>query len=95
MNLKPISNFILVEPEAEKEYSSGGLFIPQTARENEGVAKVLAVPDVFDLPDGNTRPMRVSVGDKVVYDIFSGVKTKVDGRDCLWLREQHIYSKLV
>lgn len=95
MNLKPLGSFVLVEPCAEKEYTDGGLYIPESARVREGTALVLATGDCVEFPDGKTRPLRVKVGDKVLYDKFAGVKTKVDEKDCLFLRENDIYAVLV
>jgi chaperonin GroES len=92
MTLKPIGSFVLVEPCAEKEYTEGGLYIPETARNKEGTAVVLAVGDGVEFPDGTKRPLRVQNGQTVLYDKFAGVKTKVDGRDCLFLRENDIYA---
>lgn len=95
MTLKPLGNFILVEPCGEKDLSDGGLFLPPTTREKDGTAVVLATGELFEFPDGKTRPMRVKAGDKVLYDKHAGVKTKVDGKECLFLRENDLYAVLV
>jgi chaperonin GroES len=95
VTLKPLGSFILVETLAERETTESGLItIPHSAREKDGTALVIAVGDGIDLPDGTTRPLRVKAGDKVLYDKFAGVKTKVDGKEYLFLRENDLYARL-
>ena len=86
---------MLVEPCADKEYTEGGLYIPESARVREGTANVLAAGDGVEFPDGTSRPLRVKAGDQILYDKFAGVKTNVDGKTCLFLRENDIYAVLV
>lgn len=92
MTLKPLGSFVLVEPCAERETTDSGLYIPEGARDKDGTAVVIAIGDCVEFPDGRTRPLRIKVGDKVLYDKFAGVKTNVDGKNCLFLRENDLYA---
>ncbi len=95
VNLKPLGSFILVDPFDERTETESGLYIPESAREKDGTALVIAVGDSVDLGGGLQRPLRVSVGDKVLFDKFAGVKTKVDGKNYLFLRETDLYAVLI
>lgn len=93
--LKPLGSFILVDPFEERTETESGLYIPESAREKDGTALVVAVGDSVDLGGGLQRPLRVKVGDKVLFDKFAGVKTQVDGKSYLFLRETDLYAVLI
>lgn len=98
MNLRPLGSFVFVKPlkqEDEEEKTEGGLYVVSFASKKESVAKVLAVGDGVEFPDGTKRELRVKAGDTVLYDSHAGVPVKLDGKDVLILRENDIYGVLV
>lgn len=78
MNIKPLADRVLVEVSVSEEKTSSGLFIPQTAQEKMQIAKVVAVGTDKDA-------INVKVGDKVMYDKYSGTTVKDGSKEYLIL----------
>ena len=87
INVKPLADRVLVEPSAAEEKTSGGIIIPDTAKEKPQKGIVMAV--------GNGKkdePMTLKVGDKVLYGKYSGTELNIEGKDYLIMRESDIYA---
>mgnify|MGYP002145802544 CR=1 FL=1 len=76
--------------EAE-EMTSGGIIIPDTAKEKPQVAEVIAVGPGGNV-DGKDVEMIVKVGDKVLTSKYSGTEVKVDGEECTIVRQSDILA---
>ena len=65
MNLKPLADRVVIEHVEQSEKSSGGIFLPDTAKEKpqEGIVRAVGTGRVLD--NGSTLPMTVKVGDRV------------------------------
>lgn len=89
MKIKPLSDRVLIKPNAAEEKTAGGLFIPETAKEKplEGII-VAAGPGTKDIT------MEVSVGDTVLYGKYSGTEISHDGKDYLIMRQSDILAIL-
>ncbi len=87
MNVKPLSDRVLVEPNPAEEKTAGGLFIPDTAKEKPLAGKVVAVG-----PGTAEVTMEVKVGDQVLYGKYSGTEINVDGKDYLIMRQNDILA---
>ncbi len=79
MKIKPIGDRVLVRMEEVEEKTSGGIFIPQTAQEKTQMGVVEAVGDDKDV-------IKVSKGQKIMYDKYAGTSIKVDGKEKLLLK---------
>ncbi|NKB68427.1 MAG: co-chaperone GroES [Candidatus Latescibacteria bacterium] len=92
MNIKPLADRVLVKrlDEAE-EQSSGGIIIPDTAKEKPQEAEIVAVGP-GRIEDGDRVGLEVSVGDKVLIGKYSGTEVKVDGDEYLIMREDDILA---
>jgi chaperonin GroES len=91
---KPLGNRIVIEPlEGDDQLSSGGIFIPDTAKEKPQDGTIVAVGPGRLTDDGNRVPMEVAVGDVVVYSKYAGTEYKLDGIEYLILREDDILFK--
>lgn len=87
MTIKPLSDRVLVLPNAAEEKTAGGLFIPDTAKEKPLVGKVVAVgPGTADVK------MEVKEGDTVLYGKFAGTELNIDGVDYLIMRQNDILA---
>ena len=94
MKIRPLDDRVLVKPLEAEEMTAGGIVLPDTAKEKPQEAKVVAVGPGKLLEDGKRGGMSVKKGDRVVYGKYSGAEVKVDGEDCLILRESDILAKL-
>ena len=89
MNVKPLSNRVLVRPETPAEKSKGGIVLPDMAKERPQRGKVLAAGPGKVSDDGQSRiPMSVSVGDIVLFTRYSGNSTKELGDDLILSEEE-------
>lgn len=94
VDFKPLGNRIVVEPlESEEQMSSGGIYIPDTAKEKPQEGKVVAVGPGKISDEGNRIPMEVEVDDVVVYSKYGGTEYKSGDTEYLVLREDDILFK--
>ena len=75
MNVKPLSDRVLILPNQAEEKTAGGLYIPDTAKEKPLAGKVVAVG-----PGTAEVKMEVSVGDQVLYGKYAGTEIQVPHR---------------
>ena len=90
VNVKPLHDRVLVQRVEEEEKTKGGIIIPETAKEKPQEGKIVAVGDGRILENGNTVPLAVKEGDRVLFGKYSGTEIKVAGEDYLIMREEDI-----
>lgn len=83
--MKPINDRVVVEPAAAEEKTSGGIIIPDTAKEKPQKGKVIAVG-----PGKDGIKMTVKKGDSVLYGKYAGQEIHYKGKDYLIMREDDI-----
>ena len=94
VTFKPLGNRVVLEPlETEEQMSSGGIYIPDTAKEKPQEGKVVAVGPGKLSDDGKRIPMEIAVGDTVVYSKYSGTEYKEGVTEYLVVREDDILFK--
>ncbi|MCK9302249.1 MAG: co-chaperone GroES [Bacteroidales bacterium] len=87
LNIRPLADRVLVEPAAADQRTSGGIIIPDTAKEKPQKGVVVAV--------GNGKkdePMTVKVGDNVLYGKYAGTELNFNGKDYMIMRESDIVA---
>ena len=93
MQIKPLSDHILIEPVKEEEKSKGGIFLPDTAsKEKSEEGKVIATGPGKMTNDGKMLPMSVKPGDKVLFTKYGPNEIKVDGKEYLIASESDILA---
>ena len=86
---------VLVKPNAAETKTSGGIIIPDTAKEKPQKGKVIAVgKGKYADQSGNLIPMQISVGDSVMYSKYGGTEISLDGEDYLIMRASDILMKI-
>ena len=91
MNIRPLYDRIVVKRiESDVEKTSGGLFIPDTAKEKPQEAEVVAVGKGKRMEDGKIVPMDVQAGDRILFGKYSGIEIKIDGVEYLIMREDEV-----
>ena len=91
MGIRPLGDRVLVKPdEVEDLKLSGGIIIPDTAKEKPQRGSVIAVGKGTLGDDGKYTPLEVKAGDVVLYGKYSGSDVKIDGEECLIMRESDI-----
>ena len=90
MNIRPLHDRVVVRRMEEERTTSAGIVIPDSATEKPIQGEILAVGNGKILENGETRPLDVKVGDKVLFGKYSGTEVKLDGEDYLVMREEDI-----
>lgn len=83
--MKPINDRVVVKPAPAEEKTSGGIIIPDTAKEKPQKGEVIAVG-----PGKEGNKMTVKVGDVVLYGKYAGQEINHKGEDYLIMREDDI-----
>ena len=90
MNIKPLGDRLVVERLEQEEKTSGGIIIPDTAKEKPKQGKVLAVGPGAKDENGKRIPVDVQAGDIVLFTQWAGSEIKIDGKDYLVLKESDV-----
>lgn len=90
--VKPLSDRILVKVSEAEETTSGGIILPDSAKEKPQVGEVAQVGSGKRNDDGTVQPIDVKVGDKVLYSKYAGTDLKIGGDEYVLLREQDILA---
>lgn len=90
--LKPLGDRVVVKVVEQEEKTSGGILLPQTAKEKPQEAEVLAVGPGKLLDDGKRAALEVRVGDRVVFAKYAGTEIKSQGEELLVISEKDILA---
>jgi chaperonin GroES len=94
MKIRPLQDRVIVKRVEEEEKTSGGIIIPDTAKEKPQQGKIVAVGKGKVNDDGKLNPMDVKVGDRILFGKYSGSEIKLDGDELLIMREDDILGVL-
>lgn len=92
VNLKPLGSRLVVEPVEQEDVTSGGIFLPETAKEKPQKGVVISVGPGDRDEDGKRIPMDVAVKDMVLFNKYSGTEIKIEGKKYLILKESDILA---
>ena len=92
MKIRPLHDRIVLKRVAEEEKTSGGLFIPDTAKEKPARGKVIAVGEGKRDDDGKRIPLDVKKGDEVLFGKYAGTELKLDDEEHIVLREDEVLA---
>jgi len=90
--VKPLSDYLLVEPLFKETTLPSGIVIPDTVKEKPQEGKVVAVGPGRRDEDGDRIPMEIKVGDVVMYKKWGGTEMKIEGKDVLLVKEEDILA---
>ena len=85
--LKPLKDRVVIQMVEQEEKTAGGLFLPTTAQGKLQFAKVIATSEFTASED-----RQVAVGDKVVFEKYSGTEVKLDGQEYIIVKEKDIIA---
>ena len=93
MNIKPLSDYILIEPIKEEEKTKAGILLPQTAeKERPEQGRVIAVGPGRKTLSGKVIPVDVKKGDKVLFTKYSPNEIKIDDKEYLIAKQEDILA---
>ena len=94
INVKPLSDRVLVKPLDEKEVKKGGIIIPDSAKEKPQEGEVVALGTGKLDEAGKKIDFTVKKGDRVLISKYGGTEIKIDGDNYLIMREDDILGIL-
>jgi chaperonin GroES len=92
MKIRPLSDKVLVERVEAEGKTTGGIVLPDTAKEKPQRGKIVAVGEGKLLEDGTRKQVQVKKGDLVLFTSYAGTEIKVDGKEYLIMDETDIMA---
>lgn len=93
MNIRPLADYILIEPLKEEEKTKSGIILPETAeKEQPQEGKVVATGPGKQLKSGQRAKMEVKEGDKVLFRKYGPDEIKVDEKEYLIAKQEDILA---
>lgn len=90
MKIRPLNDRVLVKRLESEERSTGGIIIPDSAKEKPAQGQVVAVGPGKLNEAGQRVALNVKTGDKVLFSKYGGTEVKLDGEDFLIMREDDV-----
>lgn len=87
VKVRPLADRVLIEPALAEEKTSGGIIIPDTAKEKPQRGTVVAVG-----PGKKDEPTTLKIGDQVLYGKYSGTELSIEGVEYLMMKENDVYA---
>ena len=94
MKIEPLDDRVLIKPFEAEEKTSGGIILPDAAKEKPQQGKVIAVGPGRTLDTGERAPVAIKKGDTVVFPMFGGGTIKIDDVEHRIVRESDILAIL-
>ena len=89
MTVKPLGDRILVK-RLEEEDKIGSIIVPDSAKEKSQKAEVVAVGEGIKTDEGKLVPLEVKKGDKILIGKYAGTDIKIDGEECIIMKQEDI-----
>ena len=92
MNVRPLHDRLVVRRLEEVEQRSGGIIVPDSAKEKPQQGEVIAAGNGKIRSDGTRVPLDVKTGDQILFGKYTSHEVKVDGQDYLIMREDEVLA---
>lgn len=92
MKLVPLGEKVVIRRLDAEETTTGGIILPDSAREKPQQGRVLSVGDGRLLADGTRAPHQVTEGDRVLFTSYGGTEVNIDGEELLIMNESEILA---
>jgi chaperonin GroES len=92
MKVVPLDDKVVIKRLDAEEMTTGGIVLPDAAREKPQQGRVLSVGDGRLLSSGNRIPHQVSEGDRVLFEQWAGTEVVINGQELLILAESQILA---
>lgn len=90
MKLRPLDDRIVIEQSEAEGKTTGGIILPDTAKEKPQIGKVVAIGPGKLLDDGKRNKMSVKKNDEVIYAKYIGSEVEIDGEKFVVLHESDV-----
>ncbi len=93
-NISPLFDNVLIKPLKAEEKTASGIILPDTAKEKPQIGEIMAIGEGHTNPDGKIIPMKVKVGQKVMYKKWGGNEVKVGNEEWVIVEQKDILAVL-
>jgi chaperonin GroES len=90
MKFRPLHDRVVIRRVEEEGKTTGGIIIPDTAKEKPMEGEVIAVGPGARNEGGTLVPLDVRMGDRILFGKWSGTEIKLDGEDLLIMKESDV-----
>ena len=94
MKIKPLNDRVIVKRVEKEQKTTGGIIIPDTAKEKPQEGEVVAVGPGKRDDDGKRIALGVKEGDRILFGKYAGTEIKIDGEEHIFMREDDILGIL-
>jgi len=92
MKIRPLADKVLVQRLEAETKTTGGIVLPDSAKEKPQRGKIVSVGDGKVLDDGTRQKVQVKKGDMVLFTSYAGTEVKIDGKEYLIMDESDIMA---
>ncbi len=92
VNLQPLGDRLVVKRDESEDVTSGGIVLPDTARDKPARGIVLSVGEGRMLKDGTRSPLQVREGDRILFTSYGPEEFKVGDQEMLLMREDDVLA---
>lgn len=95
MRIEPLGDKVVIKRTDAEEKTTGGILLPDSARQKPHEGRVLSVGNGRLLADGSRSEPQVNEGDRVIFSSYAGTEIDVDGSKVLIMNETDILAVMV
>jgi chaperonin GroES len=92
MKVVPLGDKLLVQRLEAEDKTSGGIILPETAKEKPKEGRVIAVGEGSLTDEGERVPLQVREGDRIIFSSYAGNEIKIDGEEYLIMSEEDVLA---
>ncbi|MDZ8079285.1 MAG: co-chaperone GroES [Nostoc sp. SerVER01] len=90
--VKPLGDRIFIKVAQAEERTTGGILLPDTAKEKPQIGEVVQVGPGKRNEDGSRQPMEVKIGERVLYSRYAGTEIKLGSEEYVLLSEKDVLA---
>jgi len=92
MKIRPLADKIIVQRSEAEMVTTGGIVLPDSAKEKPQRGKVVSVGDGKVLKDGSKSKMQLKKGNEVLFNSYAGTEVKIDGKEYIIMDESDVMA---
>lgn len=90
MNVKPLGERVVIKKIETENVTKSGIVLPDSAKEESNIAEIVAISE--ELKNDSDKKFNLKVGDKVIYNKYSGSEVEVDGEEIIVIKYQDLLA---